>query len=315
MTAALLAGCGDETSISDGGRVSGSTLTVYSFLPHEGPRGEAARQIELGEKLALAQAHGQAGEFAITYVAANLPGEQEQIAHATRDLVLDQGVIAVLGDLDSRTARVTVPLLDAAGVLHVSPGVTGTAFPNPSGRETFASLVPDEDVQAHAFADLATGPVAIEAEGTETARSLAEAVESGVGEIVPTADARTVFYAGSDPVNALGVVQGVLDENRRATVVLPQELWTSDLPHQLAAEPRVRFLTAVPEPSPEFVASFADAYPGREPTALAALGWAGMRDVLATLSATGEDARSRRAVIEAYMKRTRPQSLQYRLTR
>jgi ABC-type branched-subunit amino acid transport system substrate-binding protein len=265
--AVCLVGCGDQTSISDGGRVSGSTLTVYSLLPHTGPRANAARQIELGEKLALQQAHGRAGAFTVNFVARNLPSEQEAIAHATRDVVLDQGVIAVLGDLESRTARVTVPLLDAAGVLHVSPGVTGTGFANPSGRRTFASLLPGEEEKRAATLDL-TG--------------------------------RERFYAGTDPARARGDVDDLLERHRRATIVLGPELFASDLPAAFADEPRVRFLTAVPEPPPEFVTAFRAAFPGEEPTELAALGWSGMREVLDAIAAAGDRARSRRAVIDAF---------------
>jgi ABC-type branched-subunit amino acid transport system substrate-binding protein len=307
LLALVLAGCGDQTSISAGGRVSGGTLTVYSFLPHTGPRAAAARQIELGEKLALQEAHGEAGAFVVNYAARNLPTDVEAIAHATRDIVLDQGVIAVLGDLDSRTARVTVPLLDAAGVLHVSPGVTGTGFANPSGDQTYGSLMPDDRAQAQAVAHLLPGPLAVEAEGSETAQALADAVAEAVGETVPVKRARTVFYAGSDPVNALGAVQGILAENRRATVLLAHELSTTDLPQRLAGRRRVLFVSALPEPTPAFEAAFRQAYRGEEPTPLAALGFNGMREVLAAIDSAGAQARSRRAVIEAYFARSRPQ--------
>lgn len=312
LAALALAGCGDQTSISGGGRVSGDTLTVHSLLPDAGPRAAAARQVELGEKLALRDAGGRAGAFTVNYVARGIPvgpdglGRPEQIATAVRDLVLDQGVIAVLGDLDSGTARTTVPLLNAAGILHVSPGASGTGFANPTGRRSFGALVPDDSVQAQAVAELAPGPLAVEAEGSEAAQRLAEAVGDAAGRTVPTARARTVFYAGSDPVNARGVVTDIRARHPRARILLAQELSTTDLPERFAGDRRVRFLTAAPAPTPEFAAAFRAAYPGVTPSAQAMLGYLGMNEILAAVEAAGGRARSRQAVIDAFFARPRP---------
>lgn len=285
------AGCGDHVSITGGGRAAGKTLTVYSFLPREGPRALASRQLELGEKLALAQAHGRAGDWTVDYVALGEPvgrnGEPsaEPIADAVRDMVSDQALVAVLGDLDPGTARVSVPLLDAAGILHVSPGVASTTFGNPSGRETFFSLAPTAAQQAQAVN--VRGPVVVEAEGSEAAQALAEAVLRR-----PTG--RTVFYAGSDPVNALGVAGALLEEGKR--VILASELTATEL----TGRSRLRFVTNLVDPPEDFRAAFEATFPDQEADAWAYRGWTAMRRVLQAIEGAGDDAQDRQAVIDAY---------------
>ncbi len=301
-----LAGCGDTTAILRGGRVAGQTLTVFSVLPQSGPHAKAAADIVLGEKLALAQANGMVGDLVVNYVALDEPvgsggeADPEQVASTVREAIHDQSVIAVIGDMDARTARVSAPLLNAAGILHVSPGSGTMAFPMPSDRRTFAPLVPTDTAQAAAIARLAHGKVAVEAEGTEAAQALADAVRAKLPSAVDTAQADTVVYAGSDPVNARGAVEGILSENRHARVLLGQELATTDLPQQLR-DPRVRFLTAVPARAPAgFDAAFRRTYPGRAPGSLAQVGWTAMHRVIEALRRAGPDAQSRQAVIDAY---------------
>ncbi len=302
-----LPGCGDETTISHGGRVAGTTLTVYSLLPRTGPHARASADIVRGEKLALAQAGGRVGGLTVNYSALDEPvgpgGEvdPEKVAEAVREAVHDLSLIAVIGDLDSATARVSVPLLNAAGILHVSPGAGSTTFGQPSDTPTLARLVPSDGAQAAALATAARGRVAVEAEGSEAAQALASAVQARVGRTVDTARADTVVYAGSDAVNARGVVEGVLEVNRRARVLLPQELWTTDLPAQLRG-PRVRFETTVSaQDPPGFDAAFARAFPGVAPGPLAKVGWSAMRAVLDAIRRAGPGAQSRQAVVEAFL--------------
>jgi len=300
--AAALAGCGDRASITGGGRVAGQILTVYTLLPREGPRAQAAADMVRGAKLALAQAGGRVGALTVQFATADEPvgagGEvdEEAVATAVEEVVRDTGTIAVIGDLDARTARVSVPLLNAVGVLHLSPGTGATGFAQPAREPTFVSLVPSDAAQAAALARRAAGRVAVEAEGTQAAQALAEAVRARLGGTVATRRADTVVYAGSDPVNARGVVEGVLAENRRARVLLPQELATTDLARTLG--PRVRALTAVPGTVPP---GFAATFPGATPGPFVQAGWEAMRVVLAALRRAGPEATTRRAVVDAVL--------------
>lgn len=299
--ALLLAGCGDRTSIQRGGRVSGMTMSVFSILPLTGAHARAAADIVRGEKLALAQAGGRVGELTVNFASLDEPEDPAAVATVVREAIRDQSIIAVIGDLDSRSARVSAPLLNAGGILHVSPGAGATITAEPSGTRSFSALVPSDQVQAAAIARVARGKVAVEAEGGEAAQALADAIQAQVGGTVGTGQADTVVYAGSDPVNARGVVEGVLAENPRARVLLPQELWSTDLPDSLRGRARVRFVTTVPATGPPgFDAAFRRAYPGLAPGPHAQVGWSAMRAVLAAIRRAGPRAQNRQAVIDAY---------------
>ena len=164
--AVLAAGCGGVGS-SPAAEPGGNQLTVYSSLPLQGPDAPAAAQIVDGEKLALSQAGGHVGRFAVGYVSlddANPvtgrldPGAAEGNAEmAARDTM----TIAYLGDLDSAATAVSLPLINAAGIPQVSPaspyvGLTsgldaGQDEPArfyPSGVRTFARLQPGDPAQA-----------------------------------------------------------------------------------------------------------------------------------------------------------------------
>lgn len=326
VAATLGAGCGDTTSITDGGRVAGTTLTVYSLLP-QGNRSPATRDLVLGEKLALQQARGRAGGFTVNYVAAPLPagGGQRAVAAAVREVMRDPGVAAVIGDLGLRTARVSVPLLNAAGILHVSPAVTYPGFERrvpgdpgapdryrPSGRTSFVPLVAGDE--AAALTRAARGAVAIEATAGAPERALAEQVRRALPETVDTADADTVIVLAPNPDDALGVVEGVLAENRRARVLLPEELWQTDLPQQLEHRRRVAFLTRTPPPSTAVSQDFRATF-GREPGPWAQVGYDAMRSVLAAVDRAGPRAAGRRALIDAYLAGRPPVRSGFQLAR
>jgi hypothetical protein len=135
--ALVLAGCGSGEGIARGGRVIGKTLTVYSVTRDPGG---ATRDFVAGEKLALADAHGRVGALAVNFAALDLGGDDEAAAESVRRAIADPQVIAVI----AAATRVTVPLFNAAGLLHVAAtGDTALAHdPDelPAGRRTVASL-------------------------------------------------------------------------------------------------------------------------------------------------------------------------------
>jgi branched-chain amino acid transport system substrate-binding protein len=164
--AVLSAGCGGVGS-SPAAEPGGNQLTVYSSLPLQGPNASAAAEIVGGEKLALAQAGGRVGRFAVGYVSlddANPlsgrldPGAAEGNAEmAARDTM----TIAYLGDLDSAATAVSLPLVNAAGIPQLSPGSPYAGLTSgldagqdeparfyPSGARTFARLQPGDPAQA-----------------------------------------------------------------------------------------------------------------------------------------------------------------------
>ncbi len=159
------AGVGVSTAVN----VPGHELTIYSSLPLQGPEAADSHQIVNGEKLALAQAGGRVGRYKIVYASLDdsntTTGEWSPGVTATyaRVAAQDTGAIAYLGDLDSGATAVSVPWMNEAGILQVSPaspyvGLTssldaGQDEPErfyPSAQRTFGRLMPGDPIQAEA---------------------------------------------------------------------------------------------------------------------------------------------------------------------
>src|SRR4051812_30710058 len=123
--ATVLAGCGDA---GDTGTQTGSnTLTIYSGLPLQGPSRAESLSIINGEKLALEQAGGQVGKFIVKYVSLDDASSSKQgwdpavaITNA-RTVVQDKSTIAYLGDFDTGATAISLPLLNSAAILQISP--------------------------------------------------------------------------------------------------------------------------------------------------------------------------------------------------
>jgi branched-chain amino acid transport system substrate-binding protein len=165
-------GCGG-VSVSDVAEATGGQLTIYSSLPLQGPTAGISEQIVDGEKLALADAGGRAGPFKIEYTSLDdanpTTGQWEPGLTATNAKIAaqDTSTIAYLGELDSAATAVSLPFINGAGILQVSPaspyvGLTssqdaGQDEPErfyPSGKRTFVRLQPGDVVQAAALVRL-----------------------------------------------------------------------------------------------------------------------------------------------------------------
>jgi hypothetical protein len=139
--ALTLAGCGTgaDAEIAGGGKLGGRTLTVYSLT--RDPTG-ASRDLVDGQKLALAQAHGRVGRLIVNFAALDLGATSASAAAATQRAIEDPQIIAAVVD----ATPVTVPLLNAAGILQVAPGgdtaLGSDPQATPSGRRTVAPLAP-----------------------------------------------------------------------------------------------------------------------------------------------------------------------------
>ena len=174
LAAVLLgaAGCG-SIAVSNVAEATGGQLTVYSSEPLQGPSATISEQIVNGEALALADAGGRAGLFKIGYVslddASPTSGQWNPGVTATnaKTAAQDPSTIAYLGDYDSAATAISLPLINAAGILQLSPASpyvglvssfdAGQDEPErfyPSGRRTFARLQPGDIAQADAQVQL-----------------------------------------------------------------------------------------------------------------------------------------------------------------
>jgi hypothetical protein len=141
VLALALAGCGTgaDSQIAGGGQLGGRTLTVYSLT--RDPYGATRDEVD-GEKLALQQAHGKVGSLLVNFAAFDLGTSTSAAASATQRAIEDPQIIAAVAD----ATTVTVPLLNAAGILQVAPGgdaaLGSDPQATPSGRRTLAPLAP-----------------------------------------------------------------------------------------------------------------------------------------------------------------------------
>ena len=168
LLGATAGGCGGDDKRP--GVTSGpDTLTIYSSLPLQGPDRARARDMVNAIKLALQQAEGKVGPFAITYVSLDSakPGAQtwsgDKVLDNARQAVRDLNGIAYIGDHDSAATALSVPLTNEGHILQVSPSSTYDGLTRasrrqgeperfyPSGERTFGRVVPADHVQASAL--------------------------------------------------------------------------------------------------------------------------------------------------------------------
>jgi branched-chain amino acid transport system substrate-binding protein len=155
--------------VSGASSAVGNQLTVYSSLPLQGSSGPNSQQIVNGEKLALSEVGGHVGPFKISYLSMDdsntKSGEWDPGITATnaKTAAEDTTTIAYLGDYNSGATAVSLPLINASGILQISPaspyvGLTssldaGQDEPErfyPSGKRTFGRLQPGDPAQAEA---------------------------------------------------------------------------------------------------------------------------------------------------------------------
>ena len=164
--ALVAGGCGGS---SDGGKSGDETLTVYVSAPLHGDREAAGQAIVDGARLALADADGRIGRMKVraVYLDDTSDGRWSlsRTAANARSAAEDVTAIGYIGDLDSGATRASLPITNQAEMVQISPGSSavdltrrppvGDTTPDryrPSGKETFARVVPDDDVQARAAA-------------------------------------------------------------------------------------------------------------------------------------------------------------------
>ena len=67
VLAVVVAACGSSSSSTSTGKVSGTSLTVYSSLPLQGGLSDVTKASNQGSAMALAAAGGKVGKYTITF--------------------------------------------------------------------------------------------------------------------------------------------------------------------------------------------------------------------------------------------------------
>jgi branched-chain amino acid transport system substrate-binding protein len=168
------AACGDDNG-GGGGKASGTNLTIYSSLPLQGASGPQSQAIDRGAELALDAVGNKVGKFKIKFVklddslASTGAADEGQGAQNARRAVQDKSTIGYIGEYNSGISKVTIPILNKAGIPQISPANTYIGLttdlpgsepgePNkyyPTGKRTYARVVPKDDIQGAALATAA----------------------------------------------------------------------------------------------------------------------------------------------------------------
>jgi branched-chain amino acid transport system substrate-binding protein len=184
---------------------NGKTVEIYSSLPESGPEAARSLQIEAGIRLAWDQAHHTAGGFRLKYQAlcdskaptrrkSHAPTSRGKVsttthapsrkctgswtqaaaAHNAEIAASNPQTVAYIGDLNSGATAVSLPILNQAGIVQITPGsgypgltdaitvkkpkgihVTQAGepskyYPRGLGHRTLLRMIPSDLVQASA---------------------------------------------------------------------------------------------------------------------------------------------------------------------
>jgi branched-chain amino acid transport system substrate-binding protein len=162
------AGGGSATS-SSGSSSGGTSLTIYSSLPLQGDSRPQSMSVNNGEQLAIEKAGNKVGNYSITFkklddaTAAAGKWEPGATSADARKAAQDKSTIAYIGEFNSGATAISLPILNEAGILQVSPSNTAVGLTRsqgadkgepdkyyPTGKRTFGRVVPADHIQAAA---------------------------------------------------------------------------------------------------------------------------------------------------------------------
>src|SRR3954449_5355633 len=161
-------GGGDDKSSDEGGG-GRTSLTIYSSLPLQGDSRPQSEDVVNGEKMALEEAGGKVGKFTIKYsslddsTAATGKWDPGQTSADARKAAQDPSTIAYLGEFNSGGSAISIPIMNEANTLQISPSNTYVGLTRaegadkgepdkyyPAGKRTFGRVVPADHIQAAA---------------------------------------------------------------------------------------------------------------------------------------------------------------------
>jgi branched-chain amino acid transport system substrate-binding protein len=168
VLAVAVSACGGKSKTT---AVSGpNTIDIYSSLPLQGAVSATTDTVVNGERLALAQTHGKAGKFTVNFTSlddstatsAATTCDVTQSAANARKAATDPKTVVYIGEFNSGCSKVTIPILNQAGVPQISPANTYVGLTTndpgsapgepqkyyPTGKRTYLREVPRDSIQA-----------------------------------------------------------------------------------------------------------------------------------------------------------------------
>ena len=150
------------------------TIKIVSSLPRTGSANAQTTSMVNGIKMAIAERGGKIGDVEVVYEdwddASPQRGNWDPAVEAANadKAIADGAVLAYIGTYNSGASKISMPKLNDAGIVMVSPGNTypGLTKPGfgeanepavyrPSGKINYFRVVPTDDVQGSVAADYA----------------------------------------------------------------------------------------------------------------------------------------------------------------
>lgn len=318
--------------------VAGKTLTIYMSEPPAGQPGQTARDVLDAERLALQQAGGKVGNYAVRLVL--LRGKK--LSDNARVAIQDSSAIAYIGEIAPGASGDSLGITNDRDLLQVSPTDTAlqltqqsAAVPNSPtlyyealktyGR-TFARLVPNTSLEAKALvSEMQTrGVKRLYSTGdrSDYGKALLLAVNNAAatGSIAvqrSPSGADAVLYGGSSASAAAQLFNQTAAASPSTRLFGPSALddpsFASAL--SLAAAKQVEIsapgYTAKNLPAgadAQFVSPFKAAF-GHTPATEAIFGYEAMNAVLAVLREAGSAANNRATVVHDFFAIRKRQSV------
>jgi branched-chain amino acid transport system substrate-binding protein len=157
-----------STAPAAGGGATSGNVKIYSSFPRTGANKSQTDSVVNGIKMAFEQAGNKAGNFTIVYGATEdlddgspaKAGNWDaavEAANATKALN-DPDCMVYIGTFNSGAAKVSVPILNAADLVMISPANTAVGLTKPEGagepdiyyptkKRTYCRVIPPDDLQ------------------------------------------------------------------------------------------------------------------------------------------------------------------------
>jgi branched-chain amino acid transport system substrate-binding protein len=354
--------CGDDSGGGAGkaGGGTAKTLTIYSSLPLQGAARTQAVAAVNGAKLALEQAGGKAGKFPVEYKSlddstAQQGGWEPNVTSSNAlKAAGDKSTIGYIGEFNSGATAVSLPILNEAGIAQVSPGNTAVGITSkdpgatagepdkyyPSGKRTYARVLPKDTYQGAALAalakekncasvyilndkevygsglarnvELAAKKIGLEVKGDDGIDKTAANYRS-LGQKIKATGAQCFIYSGITANNAVQIFKDMAVALPNAPLFGPEGVGESgffDPKHGgLPADVAKRVLITIPGVAPEeyppagqeFLKAYAAKYGEKNPDRYAVYGYESMSLLLDAIKRAGDRGNDRAAVVDALM--------------
>ncbi len=156
LLALLVAGCGDKKSADV------EVVRIGSVAPLTGPQAHLGKDNENGARLAVEEINAGGLVLNGRKVRLELIGEDDHAEPKTATIVaqklVDQGVKAVIGHLNSGTTIPASKIYHDAGIPQISPSATAIAY-TAQGYKTAYRVMTNDEQQGKVLGEYATGPL------------------------------------------------------------------------------------------------------------------------------------------------------------